>query len=63
MGVHYTFSSRELRPLAVKTGLALVILYSFVCYGGYNQYISQVDPIYGRINASNSYVLSEAVSS
>ena len=56
-GVHYTFGSRHVKPLAIKTGLALVVLYSFVCYGGYNQYISNIDPIYGHINEGNSYVL------
>ncbi len=56
-GMCYTFRSHRFRNIAIKTCLALVIIYSFVWYGGYNQYLSHIDPIYGRINSGNDYNL------
>jgi hypothetical protein len=56
-GVGYALDKHGFKGLALKTSLALIILYSFVCYGGYNQYLTHIDPIYGRINAGNDYNL------
>jgi hypothetical protein len=44
----------------VKAALALVIIVSFVYYGGFRQYVAHVTPVYGHLSPSDNFILSDA---
>ena len=54
-GLHHTLKGRQTTALIVKLALALAVVVSFAYYGGFSQYLSQIRPVYGRINPSNNY--------
>ncbi len=52
--------SRLLPGPAIKASLALVIVFSFIYYGGARQYVHYVNPIYGPLSSSNEFILRNA---
>ncbi len=43
--------------MALKTGSAYLLVLIFLCFGGFRQYIYQIDSIYGRLGPSNEFNL------
>jgi hypothetical protein len=40
---------------AIKVSLATIIIFSFVCLGGFSQYVYRISPIYGHIGHNNDF--------
>lgn len=45
---------------ALKVVLALTVIVAFLCYGGFRQYVTYIDPVYGRLSHTNHFVLDDA---
>ncbi|HVX57965.1 MAG TPA: hypothetical protein VHA37_09675, partial [Candidatus Saccharimonadales bacterium] len=61
VGVHSGLDGlRQHMALAAKTALALVLIVTFVCGGGFVQYVHYIYPRYGRLGPSNGFELLDA---
>jgi hypothetical protein len=56
-GIQYAFASRHIYALAAKVSLAMLIIFSFVIYGGCTQYVFYISPIYGQLANDNNFSL------
>lgn len=55
-GLQIALSGRNIKALAAKTSLALVLLCTLIFYGGFTQYILHISPVYGHLSPTNSYI-------
>jgi hypothetical protein len=56
-GLKYTYNGH--RWLDLKVALALVVIIAFVVGGGFVQYITHIDPVYGHLSSTNTFSLPE----
>lgn len=61
-GVRDTLDKRmsQARALTAKAALALIIVASFLYYGGFHQYVHYVYPVYGRISQNDNFKVYDA---
>lgn len=57
LGMRAALNNRSKRALDTKAVLAVVIIASFVCLGGFYQYVRRVDPVYGHLSPGNTFDL------
>ena len=53
LGVQYVLRGKGRLNLAIKSALALILILVFVYYGGFREYLSFVNPAYGRLSSSD----------
>lgn len=53
LGLQYVLKRQSILNAAIKSGLALVVILLFVYFGGFREYLSFVNPAYGRLSPSD----------
>jgi len=57
LGAQYALASKQTPQLIIKWALVLLVVFSFLYYGGYAQYVTRIYPVYGRISSSDNFVI------
>jgi hypothetical protein len=57
LSVKYVLDGYHWTKNILKPVLAILILFSFIYWGGYRPYIYAIYPKYGRISPTNNYIL------
>jgi hypothetical protein len=59
LGVREAFTNHR-QILLIKSGLATLVVVAFMYFGGFHQYITRVDPVYGHLSSNNQFNLRNA---
>ncbi len=57
LGAQYALAGKQTPKLIAKCALVLLVVFSFLYYGGYAQYITHIYPVYGHISPSDNFLI------
>lgn len=61
LGLNQALKGRGRYVAGMKAGLALVVIGTFLYFGGFQQYIHAIDPVYGRLSPSDRFLPYDSV--